>query len=244
MSFIRFFSKMYNQELIGYNDYILNNVRQTNLLWEENICSAIVDNFENGKEFVDIGGNIGLISLGVNKIAKEKGKYISNIHCFECDSSTFRMLVHNTNSLSDSYVKLYPFALADKRQLCLMSENYYNRGCNFIYNTFDSQSSNNYNYPFIPQTNNYDKKCFVPTLTLDEISYQFKNIGIIKIDVEGFEYFVLLGAKDIINKHKPLILIEIWDVNKEKIFDLMENQYGYNLELIEEQNYICRPLKK
>jgi hypothetical protein len=42
-------------------------------------------------------------------------------------------------------------------------------------------------------------------------------------------------------KYKPLIIIEIFGVNKEKIFDLMENQYGYKLEMIEEENYICTP---
>jgi FkbM family methyltransferase len=158
MSLVSFFSEKYNQQLIGYNDYILNYVINTNLLWEEKICNIIVDNIENNKEFIDIGANIGLISLGVNKIAKENGKNISNIHCFECDSRTFRILVDNTNFLTNSSVKLYPFALADKSKLCLMSENKYNYGCNFIYNTFDNVNSNNYNYPFIPHTNYYDKK--------------------------------------------------------------------------------------
>jgi hypothetical protein len=63
-----------------------------------------------------------------------------------------------------------------------------------------------------------------------------------KIDVEGFEYFVLLGARNLILKYKPIIFIEIWDVNREKIFNLMSNEYGYQLEWIEEQNYICKPL--
>lgn len=240
MSLIRFYSELYNQELVGYNDYILNFVRQKNELWENQLCNLIVDNLENDKEFVDIGANIGLISLGVNKISKEKGKNISNIHCFECDTGTFRMLVNNMITLSNSYVKLYPFAIADKNKLCLMSENNYNRGCNFIYNTFDSESTKNYNYSFIPTTNYYEKKCYVPALALDDISYQFNNIGVIKIDVEGFEYFVLLGAEDIINKYKPIIIIEIWDENKEKIIDLLEKRHGYQLEWIGDQNYICR----
>lgn len=235
----KFFSEVYNQEIAGYNDLIFNHVKNTNTLWEEKLCNLIVDNLENDKEFIDIGANIGLISLGVNKIAREKGKNISNIHCFECDTSTFRMLVHNTILLSNSYVKLYPFAIANKSQLCLMSENNYNRGCNFIYNTFDGIGSNNYNYPFIPASNYYEKKCYVPALPMDSIAYQFKNIGVIKIDVEGFEYFVLLGAEDIISKYKPIIFIEIWDVNREKIFDLLINHHGYKLEWIEDQNYIC-----
>lgn len=237
-----FFSEIYGQEIVGYNDMIFNFIKEKNTLWEDKLCNLIVENMAENKEFIDIGANIGLISLGVNKIARESGKNISHIHCFECDTSTFRMLVHNTVFLNGDYIKLYPFAVADKSQLCLMSENNYNRGCNFIYNTFDSVSSNNYNYPFIPSSNYYEKKCYVPALPLDSIEYQFKDVGVIKIDVEEFEYFVLLGAENIIKKYKPIIFIEIWDVNREKIFDLMKNQYGYTLEWIEEQNYICRPL--
>ena len=238
----RFYSDIYSQEIVGYDDLIFNFVKDKNTLWEEKMCNLIVDNIENDKEFIDIGANIGLISLGVNKIAREKGKNISSIHCFECDTSTFRMLVHNTFFLSHDYIKLYPFAIADKTQLCQISENNYNRGCNFIYNTFDNDSSSSYNYPFIPVSNNYEKKNYVPAFPLDDISYQFKNIGVMKIDVEGFEYFVLLGARNVILKYKPIIFIEIWDVNREKIFNLMSSEYGYQLEWIEEQNYICKPL--
>jgi len=40
-------------------------------------------------------------------------------------------------------------------------------------------------------------------------SFKFKNIGFIKIDVEGHEAEVLLGAKETIQTSRPIILIEI-----------------------------------
>jgi FkbM family methyltransferase len=238
---INFYSNIYKQNISGYNDYIVNFVKLNNKIWEENLCNIIVDNIENNKEFIDIGANIGLVTLGITKIAFEKGKKIGNIHCFECDTQTFRMLVDNTQYSTDNCINLYPFAISDKLQLCSMSENRYNRGCNFIYRTIDNNSILDYNYPFIPLTNNYEKRLFVPSINLDIIDYQFKNIGVIKIDVEGFEYFVLIGAYSIIMKYKPVIIIEIWDINKEKIFALMEDIYKYTIEFIEEQNYICKP---
>lgn len=241
MSISRFFSDVYGQEIVGYDDFIFKNVKIQNTLWEEDICNIIVDNLKNNTEFIDIGANIGLISLAVNKIANEKGKTISNIHCFECDINTFTMLNHNVFNINN-IVKLYPFALADRSQLCLMSTNHYNKGCNFIYSTCHFESTCNYNYPFIPLSNDYDKIKYIPSIPLDDIRYQFSNIGVIKIDVEGFEYFVLLGAKETILKHKPVIIIEIWDFNKDKIVDLFVNVFNYDISLINEQNYICKPI--
>lgn len=240
MSLVKLYSDLYEQELIGYNDYILNYVREKNTLWEESICNIIVDHIKNNSEFVDIGANIGLITLGVNKIANEKGKIIKCFHGFECDIETFSCLKKNTDNLQNN-VKIYPFALADKNQLCLMSINNFNKGCNFIYNTQTNESIATYSYPFIPTNNYYDKKCFGLSIPLDDINYQFSDIGVIKIDVEGFEYFVLEGAKKTILKYKPVIIIEIWDVNKDLIFELFDI-FMYKITHINEQNYICFPL--
>ena len=233
-----FYSVVYKQNIYGYNDYILNFVKNNNKIWKQKICELIVDNIENNQEFIDIGANIGLTTLGVNKIVMEKGKNIGNIHCFECDTNTIKMLLDNTTHVK---CNVYPFAISNKLQLCLMSENNYNRGCNFIYSTTDNNSISNYNYPFIPPTNYYEKRLFVPSISLDDIHYQFKNVGVIKIDVEGFEYFVLVGAHNIIMKYKPIIVVEIWDTNKDKIISLLQDKYNYTLEFIEEQNYICKP---
>ncbi len=43
--------------------------------------------------------------------------------------------------------------------------------------------------------------------TLD--SYNFENVSILKIDVQGYEPRVLDGAKETINKNKPTIFIEV-----------------------------------
>ena len=51
------------------------------------------------------------------------------------------------------------------------------------------------------------KKKIVDVVTLDE--FNFKNVDLIKIDVEGHEYFVLKGAIKTIKKNKPFIICEI-----------------------------------
>jgi FkbM family methyltransferase len=50
-------------------------------------------------------------------------------------------------------------------------------------------------------------KIQVNLATLD--SYDFKNVGFIKIDVEGAEMAVLSGARETIRRSRPLMLIEL-----------------------------------
>ncbi len=68
----------------------------------------------------------------------------------------------------------------------------------------------------------------VDVKTLD--SYNFKNVGLIKIDVEGNELKTLIGAKHTITKNKPIIYFECADVHmvnydygSEDIFDFFES---------------------
>jgi len=64
------------------------------------------------------------------------------------------------------------------------------------------------------------------TKTLD--SYNFTDVDLIKIDVEGAEYDVLLGATKTINKNHPKLIIENHTKNHKKIKKLL-SEWGYNL---------------
>ncbi|MFT5206905.1 MAG: FkbM family methyltransferase [Candidatus Omnitrophota bacterium] len=92
----------------------------------------------------------------------------------------------------------------------------------------------NYVRPFSSTKN--ATKLEVPTTTLDSDCSKLHLVpNIIKIDVEGYEYEVLLGAKVVINQHKPLIFLELHLNELERIHnrskDILEwliNQ-GYGL---------------
>lgn len=65
----------------------------------------------------------------------------------------------------------------------------------------------------------------VPIRTLD--SFEYSDIGFIKIDVEGYEYKVLLGSKNTIDKCRPVLLVEQNKGNLDAI------------ELLKSWNYSC-----
>jgi len=89
-------------------------------------------------------------------------------------------------------------------------------------------------------TNNTQKKSTVPCHTLD--FYNFDNVGLLKIDVEGMEESVIRGARETLERSGwPPIQFECWDENKNSLFGLLW-EYGYNkIECINNMscNYIA-----
>lgn len=62
--------------------------------------------------------------------------------------------------------------------------------------------------------------------TLD--NFDFARVDCMKIDVEGFEENVLVGAKNTIERNKPIIYVEAWNNEAlQKVVDILE-PYGYS----------------
>ena len=69
-------------------------------------------------------------------------------------------------------------------------------------------------------------------IKLDDISIRGDyKIGGIKIDTEGEDYKVLLGAESIIKKFKPHIIVETREANKIEIFEFL-SKYNYKFSII------------
>lgn len=82
-----------------------------------------------------------------------------------------------------------------------------------------------------------------------------KKIAAIKIDVENFEYFVLDGAKGILEKYRPIVYAELWDnENRTHCFKLFQS-LNYQTHIVSSgqlinfdstkhktQNFIFKPL--
>lgn len=64
---------------------------------------------------------------------------------------------------------------------------------------------------------------------LDTLFNNIENISLIKFDIEGFEYFGLIGCENIIKKHKPVIILELWEYN---------SNYKLILDFLKKYNYV------
>lgn len=65
------------------------------------------------------------------------------------------------------------------------------------------------------------EKVNVPIKTIDE--YGFDAVDIIKIDTEGYEYPVLLGAEKTIDTHRPIVQVEMDDSHTQRFGTTCQN---------------------
>ena len=73
-------------------------------------------------------------------------------------------------------------------------------------------------------------------------SYDFTSIDFIKIDVEGFEIPVLLGAKNTIRKCRPVIMVEVFENNLSRVNEIMKELSYKQTIILEDHNLIYEPI--
>lgn len=95
----------------------------------------------------------------------------------------------------------------------------------------------------------------VPIHRVDEmVLKQAEPVVGIKLDVENFEYFALVGAEETLKKFKPIIYTELWEnENRDKCFEFLKSlgyscqvaengvPVNYNPEIHHTQNFIFIP---
>jgi hypothetical protein len=78
--------------------------------------------------------------------------------------------------------------------------------------------------------------------TLDSLN--FTNIKFIKMDVEGYEYFVLLGGLNTILQSKPIIIIELNSHSAKYRQDIEKyfKNINYKLKRISSDDFLAEPI--
>ncbi|MEO8768534.1 MAG: FkbM family methyltransferase [Ferruginibacter sp.] len=154
----------------------------------------------------DLGANIGYYALMANQYIKTGVIYSfepmpGNIRVFNKHLELNRKFIKNDN------IKLMPFAISDADKKVSFSEN---KGT-MEGNTYIEKSS--------VYTGAQDTFS-VQSYSVDSLLQQgYRKPGIIKIDVEGAEYDVLVGAKNTLEKYHPKILLATHDTHLEGVKD-------------------------
>lgn len=132
---------------------------------------------------LDIGANIGNHSVYFSRL-------FSSVYSFEPNPSTFEILSINTRHVSG--VKIFNFGLGDKKGIFDLIDNPTNAGgASIKHNSGDADLSHKINVQRI-----------------DDFDFQGDRIGLMKVDVEGFEKNVFLGSSSTIKRHEPIVIFE------------------------------------
>ena len=173
--------------------------------YEQDMIKFIINNYSGGT-FIDVGANIGNHTIAFSDIA-------DNVYSFEPIKENYLILQLNLMINKISNVETYNFALgsSDKFETIYRDDKCYNTGSGSISNP--------------PPT------CTIPRYTvvtkLDNFDYQ--NVKLIKLDVEGYELEVLKGSTKLLETQKPDLFIECSTDDKFKQVSNFLKPFGYKV---------------
>jgi FkbM family methyltransferase len=140
---------------------------------------------EKFQTYIDCGAAIGVETV-------QQVSVFEQIHSFEPTKEQFALLSHNIKNYS--HCRAYGYALSNYKGSAKL-------------NVYESS----YQHSKLPNTGTKDVKqrpsYRVKVSTLD--AFDFSNVSFIKIDVEGSERELLLGAIRTLEKSSPILRIEI-----------------------------------
>ncbi len=176
-------SLLYNRNFSLYQKlYFLYKNRQDRL--EMELLAKLV---KSGDTVVDIGANIGFYSLYLAKLVGKKGQ----VHSFEPEKNNFSHLKQLTKRHKN--IKIWQIAVSNNNQPITL---YTSDTINVDHKTY--------------KTDHYQQSYKVKSTTLD--SYlKGRSVHLIKMDIQGAEYFALKGMRKTLSKNKDIILLmEYW----------------------------------
>jgi hypothetical protein len=187
-------SFLYENELVKFDyiegDYISQSWKKK-LFYEIKLLKKIKSLKVNGT-YIDVGSHHGNHSVYFDKFCNSD-KVIS----IEGNPFNFEYLKKNISNNNCNNI-LHNLIISDKKDKKLyMKYDLLNTGNSKIINEDTVNEDENKNY--------ISNK----TTTLDDLLKDEINITLMKFDVEGHEYYALLGAVEIIEKFHPIIVIEL-----------------------------------
>lgn len=216
--------------------------------YEKGIIRYLEGSLTNGSVFLDIGANIGLMTCVASRLVGPNGKVLA----FEANPKTVPILEQNLALNECENVVMYPFGLGNEQGTATFYENWdVNRGgASFLKQGEQSGTD-------------------VRIEKLDDLLEE-QRIDLVKIDVEGFELFVLQGGQQLFEKTQPIFILEVSEqrseskgVSPKEIMDFVQKLGNYRFyklkgtkerasklveiksarELPEHDNIICIPNK-
>lgn len=213
------------------NDPIKNTLREKKI-WEEHVHNEVKKYALPGTNVLDIGAHIGTETILMAQCVGKDGHVFS----YEPQKKNFRELWANCllNHLQER-VTLFRMAIGSSHNTVEIGQ-------------IVSNSSGEVDEGGIGIWGGGDK---TEMRTID--SFNFKNVSLVKIDVEGCENAVLDGMVNTIRMNKPVIIIEIcggWPWNmappdvKRRIFFTQQKliDLGYEVKHLNAWDYIAFPI--
>jgi FkbM family methyltransferase len=174
---------------------------------------------KKGDTVLDIGANIGFYTKILSGLVGETGK----VYAFEPDKTNFAYLQKNAGHLKN--VELHNQAVGEKTGTITL---YRSTLLNVDHKTYASGE--------------FSEKYEIPVVSIDEL-LPGKKANLVKIDIQGYEYFAFKGMQQLIRNNPELKIISEffpYGIKKSGIvladFMSMFSSLGFRIHLLEPGN--------
>lgn len=161
-------------------------------VWDEPGINFLRNSLKEGDVFIDIGANIGTYTLVASKSVGHTGR----VYAFEPVKAIFRRLIENIEM--NDLQNIFPIRKAvynDEGIVDIFVSGNDNLGMSGIFH-HDNESGT------IEKAEAVNMDAFVEQEGLSRIS-------LIKVDIEGAEFYALQGMVEVLKRFKPLVLLEL-----------------------------------
>ena len=190
---------------------------------EEKFLKRIIN---RGQVAIDIGANVGVYTLYLSKLVGKEG----HVYAFEPFKPTYKLLSKTIKYNKLKNVSCYNNALGEKETQISLEVPKLNNG------RIDDQ------FAHIKSASGGE----INMVRLDRFIQEngISNVSFIKVDVEGYEYFVFEGARETIERFRPVILTEIdtrwtrrYNTSPQAVENLLSS-FGYKEYVLDKTNLI------
>lgn len=209
------------QGLLGYERYLRAFAwyKARTLHWDrrEKDFFHFVSNLPERAVVLDVGANLGFLCVRLARQVR-RGRVIA----FEPLPDNHRVLCWLLRRFRIANVEVYPCALGDRNGSASMVLPVRNRvreqGLGRI---VAGEAGEPQGIPFeVPVRRLDDLKRVIPP---------WVRVSAMKMDVENFERFVLLGALRILRRDRPLVYLELWDNENRRVCFSIAERLGYDV---------------
>ena len=216
-----------SQKLLGYDAYLfifsLVTLKRIQLGLHEKEFRYFLSLIPNRGTVLDIGANIGIMSV---LLAKKSDKIF--VYSFEPIPDNLKAMKRLIRVFSLTNIDVIASAVGgDEGNLTMVVPEIMHAKMHGLARVIS-------NVPNAEQETGMS--ITVPVLSLDNFAplQKLHEIVAVKIDVENFEYYVLKGGIQIIERYRPIILCELWnDANRLLCFALFEKM-GYCIKVYQD----------
>jgi FkbM family methyltransferase len=205
--------------------------------FEEAELAFIRSFLNNGDIVFEIGANIGLHALEEACVVGTLGK----VYAFEPSPQTFELLKRNILLNNFSNISAHNIGLSNKKSKMNLN----------VSKNYDAWNTLVDKIKLLNNSEIFEETVEVDLNTLDDFinenNIEKSKIKLIKIDVEGWEKFVIEGGHDFLVEYTPLLMVEFDENNTwaagytgQHLYDQIIS-YGYSIYRLENGKLISEP---